>query len=73
MLLLNNEPFAKIDDANPKRGRTVPSLTESIDIVRRERSRTVALRQQIRDALSTKGTARSKRLLRTAVQADPDS
>ena len=72
MLFLNDEPIARVDPAQLRRGRIVPSLTESIDIVRRERSRTIALRQQIREALSTKGTARSKRLLRSSVQTDPE-
>lgn len=73
MLQLDDEPFAQTKCVKPKRGRIVPILTESIDMVRRERSRTQALRQQIRDALSTKGTDRSKRLLRSDAQADQDS
>jgi hypothetical protein len=48
----------------------MPIHTESIVSVRRERSRTELLRQQIREALSKRGTVQAKRAARMMDQND---
>jgi hypothetical protein len=51
----------------------MPPYTDSIASVRRERDKMTALRQQIRDALASKGTLHTKRAVRDQAEGERSS